>query len=45
MPSDSPRDPQFLLGQQDFFVGCKQGTGCITSPSKITKYDFRGFLG
>ena len=45
MPSDSPRDPAFLTAQSDFFASCKAGTGCVTSPSKVTQYDFRGFLG
>ena len=42
LPTTSPRDPQFLAAQRDFFTQCKQGVACTAAHSG---YDFRGFVG
>jgi hypothetical protein len=45
LPPDSPRDPELMTAQSDFFYGCMNDGGCITQPSVVGHYDFRGFVG
>ncbi len=42
VPTDSPRDPELLHAQSDFFHGCGTDGGCV---SGVSHYAFRGFLG